>query len=95
MKGTLIVVGVILFAAGLLLAFGRPESSAVKVCREDAQKFALSGHVKTGQRWPWQNRPTVAMAKPANGDGPGLGCFTLQSPPPASLFLCASCVDRI
>jgi hypothetical protein len=40
MKRTLIVVAVILFAAGLLLAFGRPESSAVKVCRADAQKFA-------------------------------------------------------
>jgi len=46
-------------------------------------------------QWSRQNRPTVAMAKPANGHGPGLGCFTLQSPPPASLFLCASCVDRI
>jgi hypothetical protein len=28
-------------------------------------------------QWSRQNRPTVAMAKPANGDGPGLGCFTL------------------
>jgi hypothetical protein len=40
MKRTLIVVAVILFAAGLLLAFGRPESEAVRVCRADAQKFA-------------------------------------------------------
>lgn len=40
MKRTLIVVAVILLAAGLLFAFGRPESSAVKVCRADAQQYA-------------------------------------------------------
>lgn len=40
MKRALIVVAVILFAAGLLLAFGRPESSAARVCRADAQRFA-------------------------------------------------------
>jgi hypothetical protein len=37
-------------------------------------------------QWSHQNRPTVVRAKPANGRGPGLGCFTPQAPVEASLF---------
>ena len=46
---------------------------------------------------------SVVTLKPANGGHgktgqgrwPGLGCFTLHTPQEASLFLCASCADRI
>jgi hypothetical protein len=48
-------------------------------------------------------RPSVVTPKPANGgqgktgqrEGAGLGCFILPPPVEASLFLCASSVDRI
>ena len=41
----------------------------------------LRGHVKTGQRWSLQNRPTES--------GRGLVCFTPPPPEEASLFSCA------
>ncbi len=47
----------------------------------------LRGHIKTGQRWSLQNRPTKV--------GLGLGCFTPPPPVEASLFLCANSVDHI
>ena len=42
-----------------------------------------------------QKRPTVVTSKPANGSGLGQGCFTPSPPEEASLFSCASSVDRI
>ena len=56
---------------------------------EDGQAVheALRGHVKSGQRWSLQNRPTES--------GLGLGCFTPPPPEEASLFSCANSVDRI
>jgi len=42
-------------------------------------------HMSLPQGSP-QNRPTVVRAKPANGRGRGLGCFTPQAPVEASLF---------
>jgi hypothetical protein len=45
------------------------------------------GHIKSGQRWSLQNRPTEV--------GLGLGCFTPLPPEEASLFSCANSVDRI
>jgi hypothetical protein len=47
----------------------------------------LRGHLKTGQRWSLQNRPTES--------GLGLSCFTLPPRVEASLFSCANSVDRI
>jgi hypothetical protein len=47
----------------------------------------LRGHLKSGQWWSLQNRPTER--------GLGLGCFTPLPPEKASLFLCANSVDRI
>src|SRR5579872_2396810 len=47
----------------------------------------LRGHIKSGQRWSLQNRPTEV--------GLGLGCFTPLPPEEASLFSCANSVDRI
>jgi predicted SnoaL-like aldol condensation-catalyzing enzyme len=47
----------------------------------------LRGHLKSGQWWSLQNRPTER--------GLGLGCFTPLPPEEASLFLCANSVDRI
>jgi hypothetical protein len=38
-----------------------PEQQRKAIQRSDpsqAIRQGLSGHVKTGQRWPWQNRPT-------------------------------------
>ncbi len=55
--------------------------------RRRAQGTALRGHIKTGQRWSLQNRPTKV--------GLGLGCFTPPPPVEASLFLCANSVDHI
>jgi hypothetical protein len=49
--------------------------------------LSLRGHLKTGQRWSLQNRPTES--------GLGLGCFTPPPPVEASLFSCANSVDRI
>jgi hypothetical protein len=48
---------------------------------------ALRGHIKSGQRWSLQNRPTEV--------GLGLGCFTPLPPEEASLFSCANSVDHI
>jgi len=47
----------------------------------------LRGHLKTGQRWSLQNRPTES--------GLGLSCFTPPPPVEASLFSCANSADRI
>ncbi len=47
----------------------------------------LRGHLKSGQWWSLQNRPTEC--------GLGLGCFTPLPPGEASLFLCANSVDQI
>ncbi len=47
----------------------------------------LRGHIKSGQRWSLQNRPTEV--------GLGLGCFTPPPPEEASLFSCANSVDHI
>jgi|GEM_PF-4445932 len=54
---------------------------------EDEVSVSLRGHLKTGQRWSLQNRPTES--------GLGLGCFTPTPPVEASLFSCANSVDRI
>jgi hypothetical protein len=41
MKRTLAILAIVLLSAGvLLLAIGGTQSSAVKTCREDAQRFA-------------------------------------------------------
>ena len=45
----------------------------------------LRGHIKSGQRWSLQNRPTES--------GLGLSCFTPPPPVEASLFSCANSVD--
>jgi hypothetical protein len=37
----------------------------------------------------------VVRAKPANGSGLGLGCFTLPPPGEASLIWCANSADHI
>src|ERR1700691_3373683 len=47
----------------------------------------LRGHLKSGQWWSLQNRPTEC--------GLGLGCFTPTPRVEASLFSCANSVDRI
>src|SRR5258708_12447987 len=49
----------------------------------------------TEPQWSPQNRPTVVRAKPANGRGRGLSCFTPRLPAEASLFSCANFADRI
>src|SRR6202166_2952367 len=50
-------------------------------------KLDLRGHLKSGQWWSLQNRPTER--------GLGLGCFTPPPPVEASLFSCANFADRI
>lgn len=40
MKRTLVVIAVITLAAGMLLATGRSQSSGIKLCRADVQRFA-------------------------------------------------------
>src|ERR1700683_3252866 len=47
----------------------------------------LRGHLKSGQWWSLQNRPTEC--------GLGLGCFTPTPRVEARLFSCANSVDRI
>ena len=54
---------------------------------EPAFVAPLRGHLKSGQWWSLQNRPTER--------GLGQGCFTPSPPGEASLFLCANSVDRI
>jgi hypothetical protein len=54
---------------------------------EDKENQYLRGHIKSGQRWSLQNRPTES--------GLGLGCFTPPPPVEASLFSCANSVDHI
>jgi hypothetical protein len=49
--------------------------------------FCLRGHLKSGQWWSLQNRPTEC--------GLGLGCFTPTPPVEASLFSYANSVDHI
>jgi hypothetical protein len=51
------------------------------------ENLDLRGHLKSGQWWSLQNRPTER--------GLGQGCFTPLPPEEASLFLCANSVDRI
>jgi len=56
--------------------------------KEDSKvKAFLRGHIKSGQRWSLQNRPTES--------GLGLSCFTPPPPVEASLFSCANSVDHI
>jgi hypothetical protein len=50
-------------------------------------KAILRGHLKSGQWWSLQNRPTEC--------GLGLGCFTPPPPEEASQFSCANSADRI
>ena len=42
----------------VLSVSGKLESVLDVRDRDNLQGFVLSGHVKSGQRWPWQNRPT-------------------------------------
>jgi hypothetical protein len=64
---------------------GMPVTAFDEDVDEDGK--ALRGHLKSGQWWSLQNRPTEC--------GLGLGCFTPTPPEEASLFLCANSVDRI
>ena len=97
----LLAISFVMIALLASMIFGRSTSSVMAsttdkagilhvrglVVEDGNQRERLRGHVKTGQRWSLQNRPTES--------GLGLGCFTPTPPEEASLFSCANSLDRI